>query len=156
MQIEEIVINGTAALGAGLITTAAYLSALASAGIVADLVNFKNRIKSEDDLRTVVYEEAAKLGIDYSIIDQVRHTRGSDGHILGMVSQKSNGKWDVLIPGGIFCSKNIVRHELSHIKNDECKYQRKGIIPGLLHYFFLGEPRAVLYGALGIGQNKSS
>ena len=62
---------------------------------------------------------------------------------LGFVSGDSSGNYELGIPSSFGCTRNTVKHELVHVAN-------KDYMHGALHYLFIGEPRAILYGTFGI------
>ena len=114
-----------------------YFGILAVMSIVQDI---GKRIKSQEELEKIVEEEAIKLGLDPSKIDSKY-----EGEITG--ARKNEKGYDLHTNN--FYSGNVtrgaIRHELYHILKD-CDTTH----PTFFRRWFMGEPKAILYGAFKI------
>jgi len=143
MDINEIVKNATEVIRWGIIGGLSYASLLGGTSIICNLFNHNKRMKSKEELLKVVEEESSRLNLDHNKF-KIRHTTFDDGaNLLGFVSGDSSGNYELGIPSSFGCTRNTVKHELVHVAN-------KDYMHGALHYLFIGEPRAILYGTFGI------
>lgn len=128
-------------LSMGAIGTCIAAALHAGAMLVMNMAHedsFSRRIESRRDLEKVVGVEATKLGLDKSLI-----TSEFDAEIH--CARKKDNKYLVCIQNDCCGTIAMVRHELYHVKKDLDKGKRN-----FLHYYFIREPRALLYGAFGI------
>lgn len=106
-------------------------------------IDFSPTIKSEQHLRNIVSKEAKKLGLDSEEIEV--NYRSHPKYPETSCAERRDGKLALWMHPQ--ATEKIVRHELYHIHKDLRMGAKK---PGLLKYLFICEPRADLYGALGI------
>jgi hypothetical protein len=124
----------------GVVTTfAIYTATLLCLQGINNLPIFNNqKIESQKQLEKVVKEEALKLGLDTSRIESkynAKHTAASKGeekYVLGMTA--------------VNATRDNVKHELYHVLKDFDKDDKHDF----MHYFFIQEPRATLYGTFGL------
>jgi hypothetical protein len=106
------------------------------------------KIKSQEELEKVVDEEAPKLGLDPTKIS-AKYGAEFDGARIN-----DQGGYDLCLGENWFSTRATVRHELRHIQkdcgNEEAPFLFNGNLMPLMHYFFVAEPRASLYGLLKI------
>lgn len=101
---------------------------------------FNKKIKSKEHLERVVRERAPKLGLNPLNID-VKYSW------MGETYADKRGERNILSLGhGLGCKINSVDHELCHIANRDCDREKEKD----LYYYFVSEPRAVLYQVLGL------
>ena len=133
-----------------------YSALLFGAQVFQDLASEK--ITSQEQLDTIVDEEADKLGMDkrtlvgrfYAVgdedYDKIRGARcfqddfEFEGHTIPMKVVEIKEGWGA--------RRGAVRHELYHLENH--LPLRKNIIARLLRGFFYEEPTATLYAITGI------
>jgi hypothetical protein len=137
IKIIENVAEGAWWLSLAGLSAISYPAALKACQFLGDV--WSQRIESESELCEVVRYEADKLGLDFARLD-VRHVRGNSD--TGV--KKKDDKYEMGFNLGRGISVSTVRHELYHLLKDV----DKGV--NLLSYLFIAEPKATLYGALGI------
>lgn len=104
---------------------------------IFDSTRFQDRIRSEEELIQIVIEESTKLGIDHENLDVYQQ-----GHQSG----RDNSRYYIAIDiNRNYFTRNGVRHELAHIANGDVDKDFS-----YLRYFLIEEPRATIYGTLGI------
>ena len=109
---------------------------IGSTGVCA---TFSQKIKTQEELVSIVNEEAKRLGVDKSIVSTLHD------ELEACSGKREDDSLYVLHVGGFLAKRNVVRHELYHIYKGDCdkKYN-------LLRYLFIEEPRAILYDTFGI------
>ena len=104
---------------------------------------FSKKIKSQEELEDIVEEEAGKLGLDSTKIKAVYEGGGWTPRC-----RATEEGYDLEMKGDSFLStRKNVRHELYHIFKGDADSNRSMLS---FSYFFVWEPRAVLYGSFGI------
>jgi hypothetical protein len=124
----------------GVVTTfMIYTTTLLCLQSINNIPIFNNqKIESQKQLEKAVKEEALKLNLDTSKIEaryNAKHTAASkegEEYILGMT--------------GVNATRKNVKHELYHILKDLDKEDKHDF----MHYFFIQEPRASIYGTFGL------
>lgn len=142
MEINEIAKGANEILRLGILGFFSYYTALGVIQFADIILNNRNRIKSKDELDKIVSEESDRLGLDSSRI-KTRYLNLSDGHFLGYISGDDSDNIELSMPKKFGCTRSTVKHELAHVANKDFNH-------GILHYLFVGEPRATLYGTFGI------
>ncbi len=130
-EILEYALEGAKWLGVG---GGVYLTALLGHSIYEGGL-FHEKIRSWNQIRKTINEEAIKLDLNPSNIDI------EDRRLTG--ARKSEDKMYI----GFRCEGGItlpeIRHELYHLKTGKENY-------GIIKYLFVEEPRAQLYSIYGI------
>src|SRR3989338_1251459 len=113
-------------------------------------------ITSQKELEAITAEESRTLGFKETPRLDIRERNRA----VAEPAQESNQQKDTIVLGGIARKRNVVRHELFHLKRldenpslrtlftsgeDPVSYARRK-----LQYFFVEEPLALMYGTLGI------
>jgi hypothetical protein len=136
------IVHGAGWVAAG--SVGGYALFLYGLPLLSDISPFNKKIKSQRQLEEVVRKRAPNAGLDSSKIDS------KYVHLLDTYSGNSsdnNGGNDIIsFSDDKGCTVNNVDHELCHIKNRDCdrKTDRD------LYYFFVSEPRAILYEVFGL------
>jgi hypothetical protein len=106
---------------------------------------FNKTINSQKDLEKAVFERAPKAGLNPSDIhakyvhlgdtfaDNKKEGHKEEGYVLSFGDDSC-------------CTKGQVNHELCHMANGDCDRKNERD----LYYFFVSEPRAVLYQVFGL------
>lgn len=129
----------------GFLAITAYSGALLTLKTIQE--EFSPRIENERHLQDVVNREAPKLGLEPKEIsvNYEAHPRRPNTSCAGRNKDGELAVW--MHPSA---TEKQVKHELYHLFRD-CKKEEKRIpVLGILKYIFISEPRADLYGALGI------
>ncbi len=96
---------------------------------------FQKLIKDQEELENVVCEEAEKIGLDPS---KIKLIYGQESQIRG------DGEGYELYLNKSETTRKLIKHELCHAVND-CHHRYTHS-----RYFLVAEPRATLYGTIGI------
>mgnify|MGYP003972140593 CR=1 FL=1 len=128
-------------IGVGMIS---YISTLFSLSFPS---YFTQKIRSQNELENVVNEEALLLGLDpkkikcnYNEFTLFNFNNGCEN----FVQQKKNHYQLQVSKSFLDSNRATVRHELYHIKKGDLKNN------SMLKYYFINEPRAILYGSFKI------
>ena len=132
-EVFEYLTRGIELLAIGSLIYTGGLLGLAIAHV------FSQRINSQDELEERVTEEALKLGLDPLSIKAKYN-----GVVNGV--RKNGEYYDLHLTGdNLLCTNRAgVRHELYHVHRGDMEHS------SFFRYFFLEEPRALLYGSLKI------
>jgi hypothetical protein len=122
-------------VGGGIITSELILYKLHKQGPV---------IKSQSKLEKVVKEEALKLGLDASSINAKLDSNYKSPNGEPALSRKEGDHYQLIIVDKAYSTRRGVKHELYHIFKKDIDHNSE------LRYWLIEEPRAIVYGALGI------
>ncbi|MBI2146785.1 hypothetical protein HYU22_05600 [Candidatus Woesearchaeota archaeon] len=137
MEPVEYIMEGMKWVAVGGVS---YIGAL---WLIDGIHDFGPRVRSQEELEKMVEEEAPKLGLNHLKIDAKY-----DGETVG--ARKNGERYDLHLVGDgdkihSSSTRATVRHELYHLLKDSDKGKLNP-----LYYFFVAEPRALLYGAFKI------
>lgn len=159
-SIQDLLVYGSA-------IPAAYVAALVAGGIIQNFGS--HRIRSEEELETIVKEEAERLDVDSSILisnwvskDNPKYSKilGARSTIFGYDTQADELVSAELVDGekvrevkvidvkeGWGANRGAVRHELYHLKK-HLPLSRNKLVRGLKWIY--QEPATVLYAVTGL------
>ncbi len=113
-------------------------------------------VTSLTELERITLEESEKLSL--KVVPQVNVGDGNDA--FAAPAQEGNDWKDTIHLGGISRKRNLVRHELFHLKRLEENLLLKKLFTSRddplhylnrkIQYFFIEEPLAFMYGTFGI------
>jgi hypothetical protein len=143
MNINDIAMEVNEVIRWGVLGLSGYLLAIGALNTIPSMIGYSKRIKTFDELNKVIDGEAKKLSLDPKKFRR-RYTNANDGEGLsGCATQLSDEVYGIAIPRNFGCDRKTVRPELVHIANGDQNHGRG-------YYYFVGEPRACLYGTFGI------
>jgi len=142
-DIFNIIGEGAKWLGIG---GGSYMGALMGTSLIG--LFYRDRITNTEQLEKILQEEKEKLGIN----EEVRGHLSEDfeGHVHYAQNDFLGGTPHIISIGGILARRNVVKHELYHIKKQHWNNRPKNSLLNMLDYLFRREPQAIAYGTFGL------